>query len=118
MSYNRWMPQEHQSGGELYHYGVKGMKWKWHKGSLHIQETDQPGPGYGRLVDKDQMPKDRAEGNAYGVAYGYNERTRRKQQTPLKKSYRKAKKIVDNILRKIKNRKIKKAVRPGIHKLK
>lgn len=34
MSYNRWMPQEYQSGGELYHYGVKGMKWHQHKAGL------------------------------------------------------------------------------------
>lgn len=31
MSYNRWMPREYQNGGELYHYGVKGMRWKHHK---------------------------------------------------------------------------------------
>lgn len=31
MSYNRWMPQEYQNGGELYHYGVMGMKWGVHR---------------------------------------------------------------------------------------
>ena len=118
MSYNRWMPQEYQSGGELYHYGVKGMKWKFHKGSLQVQESDQVGPGYGRLVDKDQMPEDKREANIYGVMGYYNERTRRDQQTTLKKSYRKAKRIVDTLIRKFKNRKIKKPVSPGIHKLK
>lgn len=30
MAYNRWMPYKYYSGGELYHYGVKGMKWKNH----------------------------------------------------------------------------------------
>lgn len=30
MSYNRWMPRQYHNGGELYHYGVKGMKWKNH----------------------------------------------------------------------------------------
>ena len=30
MSYNRWMPRQYRNGGELYHYGVKGMKWKNH----------------------------------------------------------------------------------------
>ena len=40
MSDNRWMPQEYQSGGELYHFGVMGMKWKNKKG---VQEQAQPG---------------------------------------------------------------------------
>ena len=30
MSYNRWMPRQYYSGGELYHYGRKGMKWGKH----------------------------------------------------------------------------------------
>ena len=38
--YNRWTPREYQNGGELYHYGVKGMKWKNKKG---VQEQAQPG---------------------------------------------------------------------------
>lgn len=31
MTYNRWMPHKYYSGGELYHYGVIGMKWGMHK---------------------------------------------------------------------------------------
>lgn len=34
MAYNRWMPHKYYSGGELYHYGVKGMRWKNHKSPL------------------------------------------------------------------------------------
>lgn len=34
MAYNRWMPRQYYNGGELYHYGVKGMKWKHHKNPL------------------------------------------------------------------------------------
>lgn len=44
MNYNRWMPQEYQSGGELYHYGVKGMKWKNKKG-ITTQSTNATGGG-------------------------------------------------------------------------
>jgi len=34
MAYNRWMPSQYHNGGELYHYGVKGMKWGHHKNPL------------------------------------------------------------------------------------
>ena len=34
MAYNRWMPDQYRNDGELYHYGVKGMKWKHHKNPL------------------------------------------------------------------------------------
>lgn len=65
MSYNRWMPQEYQSGGELYHYGVKGMKWKNHKGL-----TGQPVTG-GQISANGPAPGSFAEEEAQ-YAYDQN----------------------------------------------
>ena len=39
MSYNRWMPRQYHNGGELYHYGVKGMKWGKHLMSKGVEES-------------------------------------------------------------------------------
>lgn len=47
MSYNRWMPRQYHNGGELYHYGVKGMKWRHHKGlQIEAQEATLTGGTY------------------------------------------------------------------------
>lgn len=65
MSYNRWMPQEYQNGGELYHYGVKGMKWKNRKGL-----TGQPVTG-GQINPNGPAPGSFAEEEAQ-YAYDQN----------------------------------------------
>lgn len=48
MPYNRWMPRKYYSGGELYHYGVKGMKWKNH---TYASRPDQNGSTGGAAYD-------------------------------------------------------------------
>lgn len=63
--YNRWMPQEYQNGGELCHYGVKGMKWKNHKGL-----TGQPVTG-GQISANGPAPGSFAEEEAQ-YAYDQN----------------------------------------------
>ena len=55
MSYNRWMPQEYQSGGELYHYGVKGMKWKNKKGVQEQGQTGVSGIAAGAMTSYDSV---------------------------------------------------------------
>ena len=55
MSYNRWMPHEYQSGGELYHYGVKGMKWKNKKGVQEQGQSGMTGMGAGAISNGDSV---------------------------------------------------------------
>ena len=55
MSYNRWMPQEYQSGGELYHHGVKGMKWKNKKGVQDQAQSGMTGMGAGAISNWDSV---------------------------------------------------------------
>lgn len=53
--YNRWMPLEYQSGGELYHYGVRGMKWKNKKGTQNQAQSGMTGMGAGAISNWDSV---------------------------------------------------------------
>lgn len=50
MAYNRWMPIQYDS--ELYHYGVKGMKWGHHLKSAGQAVYDAAGGAQEREVDE------------------------------------------------------------------
>ena len=56
MSYNRWMPYKYYYGGELCHYGVKGMKWGKRKSSIQIeaQEATIGGNGGGGATEYEE----------------------------------------------------------------
>ena len=54
MAYNRWMPNRYYSGGELYHYGVKGMKWKNH---VYAQTHEAQITGGSAPTDENGGPK-------------------------------------------------------------
>ena len=93
MRYNRWMPPEYQSGGELYHYGVKGMKWKNKKGVT--AQTNNAGGGGGAIDPNAPAPGSFAaeeaqyayEQNAFGRAMEkHNQESRPEWQKKWDKS--------------------------------
>lgn len=49
MSYNRWMPGKYYNSGELYHYGVLGMKWGVHKARKYAALGDSDDPKKAKL---------------------------------------------------------------------
>jgi len=100
MSYNRWMPRQYHNGGELYHYGVKGMKWRHHKGlQIEAQEATLTG---GTLPDQNESSSGGTyDPNATQKAY---ERWQEAQKPAWQKKWEHSdvKKQVDSILAKIK----------------
>lgn len=100
MSYNRWMPDQYRNGGELYHYGVKGMKWKHHKGlQIEAQEATLTG---GTLPDQNESSSGGTyDPNATQKAY---ERWQESQKPAWQKKWEHSdvKKQLDGILAKIK----------------
>ena len=80
MSYNRWMPQEYQSGGELYHYGVKGMKWKNH---VYVQAHEAQITGGSLPTDENGGPK------------WYDESQQRSEQEQADAAYRKYQEVME-----------------------
>ena len=107
MSYNRWMPRKYYSGGELYHYGVKGMKWKNH---TYAQRPDQNGSSGGAAYDPEHpYPGSFAEEEAkntydslalYRASLKYKEARKPAWQKKWEKSS--VKQAVDKIIEKIK----------------
>lgn len=111
--YNRWMPQEYQSGGELYHYGVKGMKWKNKKG-VQIQSQEAQITG-GRLpaAGTEYIPQqDSAADATYRKMQEYQEAHKPAWQKKWDKSS--AKKTLSKIMSKIKSKKPKKKKKSGL----
>lgn len=116
MSYNRWMPQEYQSGGELYHYGVKGMKWKNH---VYAQTNEAQITGGSLPTDENGGPKwydesqEHSEQEQADAAYKrYQEIMEARKPAWQKKWDRSsAKKTLKNIMSKIKS-KTSKAKKP------
>ena len=100
MSYNRWMPRQYHHGGELYHYGVKGMKWRNHKGlQIEAQEATLTG---GTLPDQNESSSGGTyDPNATQKAY---ERWQEAQKPAWQKKWEHSdvKKQLDSILAKIK----------------
>ena len=100
MSYNRWMPRQYHNGGELYHYGVKGMKWRHHKGlQIEAQEATLTG---GTLPDQNESSSGGTyDPNATQKAY---ERWQESQKPAWQKKWEHSdvKKQLDGILAKIK----------------
>lgn len=82
MSYNRWMPQEYQSGGELYHYGVKGMKWKNKKG-VQIEMHEATISGGSAPTDENGGPK------------WYDESQQRSEQEQADAAYRRYQEVME-----------------------
>lgn len=101
---NRWMPDEYRSGNELYHYGVKGMKWKNKKGSTEAQEA-MTGVAGGVVNDN---------GDAYSFRNGYRTMyinskaaiNREKNRPEWQKKWNRssAKKTLKSIMSKVKSR--------------
>lgn len=98
--YNRWMPRQYYNSGELYHYGVKGMKWRHHKGlQIEAQEATLTG---GTLPDQNESSSGGTyDPNATQKAY---ERWQEAQKPAWQKKWEHSdvKKQVDSILAKIK----------------
>ena len=98
--YNRWMPRQYHHGGELYHYGVKGMKWRNHKGlQIEAQEATLTG---GTLPDQNESSSGGTyDPNATQKAY---ERWQEAQKPAWQKKWEHSdvKKQLDGILAKIK----------------
>lgn len=98
--YNRWMPRQYHNGGELYHYGVKGMKWRHHKGlQIEAQEATLTG---GTLPDQNESSSGGTyDPNATQKAY---ERWQESQKPAWQKKWEHSdvKKQLDGILAKIK----------------
>lgn len=118
MSYNRWMPQEYQSGGELYHYGVKGMKWKNKKG-LQIETHEATITGGSLPTDENGGPKwydeskQRSEQEQADAAYRRYQEVMEARKPAWQKKWDRssAKKTLNNIMSKIKS-KTSKAKKP------
>lgn len=118
MSYNRWMPQEYQSGGELYHYGVKGMKWKNHKG-VQIEMHEATISGGSAPTDENGGPKwydesqQRSEQEQADAAYRRYQEVMEARKPAWQKKWDRssAKKTLSNIMSKIKS-KTSKAKKP------
>lgn len=110
MSYNRWMPSECY-GTELYHHGVKGMKWGHHL-KINAQEASvSSGSGGGGAQEYEEPEED--DPNATMKAY---EKWQESQKSPLQKKWEKseAKKTLDAIFKKIKFKKKRKKKSSGI----
>lgn len=105
MSYNRWMPEQYQNGGELYHHGVKGMKWGHHKSSslkIEAQEATITGSSGGGGAQEYVEPEP-DDPDATAKAY---EKWQESQKPEWQKKWEKSdtKKTLDGILSKIRNR--------------
>lgn len=109
MSYNRWMPRQYHNGGELYHYGVKGMKWRHHKGlQIEAQEATLTGGSVPRdenggpvWYDESQQRSEKEQADAAYQRY-QEIMEARKPAWQKKWEHSDVKKQVDNILAKIK----------------
>lgn len=106
-----WKPTQQP---ELYHYGVKGMKWKNHKGlQIEAQEATISGgrlPEQGTVYDPSQHVQDP---NATAKAY---ERYLESKKPAWQKKWDKssAKKTLSKIMSKIKSKKPKKKKKSGL----
>lgn len=109
MSYNRWMPQEYQSGGELYHHGVKGMKWKNH---VYAQTNEAQITGGSLPTDENGGPKwydesqQRSEKEQADAAYRRYQEVMEARKPAWQKKWDRssAKKTLKNIMSKIKSK--------------
>lgn len=116
MNYNRWMPREYQSGGELYHYGVKGMKWKNH---VYAQTNEAQITGGSLPTDDNGGPKwydesqERSEQEQADAAYRRYQEVMEARKPAWQKKWDRssAKKTLKNIMSKIKS-KTSKAKKP------
>lgn len=117
MSYNRWMPGKYYNSGELYHYGVKGMKWR-HRKSLQI-EAQEATTGGGQELDENGKPivydesKVRSEDEQADAAYKKYQEWQESQKPAWQKKWEHSdtKKTLDSIIAKIKSRGPKKKAR-------
>lgn len=109
MSYNRWMPRKYYSGGELYHYGVKGMKWRNHKG-ISYEVHDAHITGGSAPTDENGGPKwydesqQRSEQEQADAAYRKYQEVMEARKPAWQKKWEKSsvKQAVDKIIEKIK----------------
>lgn len=107
MSYNRWMPNRYYSGGELYHYGVKGMKWKNH---VYAQTHEAQITGGSAPTDENGGPKwydesqQRSEQEQADAAYQKYQEIMEARKPAWQKKWEKSsvKQAVDKIIEKIK----------------
>ena len=114
--YNRWIPHEYQSGGELYHYGVKGMKWKNH---VYVQTHEAQITGGSLPTDENGGPKwydesqERSEQEQADAAYRRYQEVMEARKPAWQKKWDRssAKKTLKNIMSKIKS-KTSKAKKP------
>lgn len=114
MSYNRWMPDKYYSGGELYHYGVKGMRWRHRKGiQIEAQEATLSGgtaptsaSGGASFYDES---KERSEDEQADAAYRKYQEWQESQKPAWQKEWERSsvKKQLDSIISDLKKRKSK-----------
>lgn len=109
--YNRWMPHEYQSGGELYHYGVKGMRWKHRKGiqveakEATLSSGSLPNGAGGGASFYDES-KERSEDEQADAAYKKYQEWQESQKPAWQKKWEasEVKKQANAILARIKNK--------------
>ena len=107
MAYNRWMPHKYYSGGELYHYGVKGMKWKNH---VYVQAHEAQITGGSVPTDENGGPKwydesqQRSEQEQADAAYKRYQEIMEARKPAWQKKWERSsvKEAVDKIIEKIK----------------
>lgn len=102
MSYNRWMPRQYHNGGELYHYGVKGMKWKNHTYASRPENQQLPTTMSGATwYDESQQRSEKEQADAAYQRY-QEIMEARKPAWQKKREHSDVKKQLDGILAKIK----------------
>lgn len=102
MSYNRWMPRQYHNGGELYHYGVKGMKWKNHTYASRPDNQQLPTTMSGATwYDESQQRSEKEQADAAYQRY-QEIMEARKPAWQKKWEHSDVKKQLDGILAKIK----------------